>query len=216
MSKQPQVLRIKSRKQFNLLIDHLLTETYRARDHWDFWRDFEAALSEYTEELHQTPQFWELTRQAHMDSVILRLARLFDPTKPALSFSNLLETIRHHATATTPTFLSADLSGLDLATLDLELASVSEADRSVESLLKIRNKYLAHREARLVSTGTFSSLPPLEQTEIESLLERTLGIVKKYSHLCGIPPLAWGRDDDFQNLLRLLRSGLTARRARTL
>jgi hypothetical protein len=215
MNKQAQVLRINSREQFNWLIEHLRTETHRAHDHWNFWGDFEAALGEYSEELNQAPEFWELTRQAHKDSVILRLGRLFDPTKGVLSFGNLLQTIRHHATATAPTFLSADLNELDLATLDLELTSVSEDDAAVSSLLAIRNQYLAHREARIVGTGTFSSLPKLERTEIESLLERALRIVRKYTQICGIPRLSWGRDEDFQRLLKLLRSGLTARRAHT-
>jgi AbiU2 len=208
MNKQAEILRIKSRDQFNRLVDHVVTETHRALDHWILWRDLDAAFDEYSQEVNQSPQFWQLTRRAHMDSVILRLTRLFDPTKGSLSLPNLLQTIRHHVTAPAPTFLSPNVSEIDLVALDLELSSVSETDASVASLLDIRNQYLAHRQARLVGTGTL--LPPLERLTIELLLERASQIATKYSQLCGRPLVLSTLPgiDDYRHLLNLLRAGL--------
>jgi hypothetical protein len=217
MSKQAQILRIKSREQFDWLIDHLMTEIHRAHDHSNLWRDVDAAFDEYREEANQTPQFWQLTRQSLQDSVILRLARLFDPTSGALSLGNFLRTIRHHSTASIPTFLSPDLAGISLATLDAELAYVSESDASVACLLAIRNRYLAHREAHMVGTGSLSSLPPFARKQIESLLARALNIVNEYRRICGRPFVSshLPGGDDYRHLFKLLRSGFAALKVRS-
>jgi len=76
---------IKSRDEFEWLIEHLTHETFRARDHWDFWGALDKSFDQYSAELNQTPNFWELTRQAHKDAVILRLGRLFDPHATAMA-----------------------------------------------------------------------------------------------------------------------------------
>jgi hypothetical protein len=216
MSKPAQILRVTAREQFDWLIDHLMTEIHRAHDHSNLWRDVDAAFAEYREEANQTPQFWQLTRQSLQDSVILRLGRLFDPTSGALSLGNFLRTIRHHATASDPTFLSPALAGISLATLDAESAYVSESDASVASLLGIRNRYLAHREAHMVGSGSLSSLPSLERERIESLLGRALNIVNEYRRICGRPFVSSNLPggDDYRHLFELLRSGLGALKSR--
>src|SRR6478672_3330878 len=93
VSKSPRALRVKTRGQFNLFLDHLVTETHRAWDHWSLWGRLDAAIADYTVEMNQTPQFWNLTLRAHQDIVILRLGRLFDPTEGALSLCQVLQTI---------------------------------------------------------------------------------------------------------------------------
>jgi hypothetical protein len=69
-------LRLKTRERFDWLLDHIMTESHRAQDHWILWRDVDAAFEKYWKEVNQTPRFWNLTRRAHQDSVILRLTRV--------------------------------------------------------------------------------------------------------------------------------------------
>ncbi|MBI3694037.1 MAG: hypothetical protein HY238_04245 [Acidobacteria bacterium] len=108
----PQVLRISSREQFDWLIDHLATEAARAGDHWYLWSGLDVAFDDYGKEINETPQFWQLTFRAHKDSVVLRLGRLFDPTKGALSLGNFLQTIHHRATNCALDSLGLDVPGL--------------------------------------------------------------------------------------------------------
>ena len=57
----------------------------------------EEAFPEYSLELNQAPAFWELTRRAHQDVVVLRLGRLYDPHAAATSLGNLLTTLQEKA-----------------------------------------------------------------------------------------------------------------------
>jgi hypothetical protein len=84
-------IRTKSRSEFDWLIEHLSHEAFRARDHWHFWGALDDSFDEYAEDLNQTPAFWELTRQAHKDAVILRLGRLYDTHAVAISLGTALK-----------------------------------------------------------------------------------------------------------------------------
>jgi AbiU2 len=214
MSDTPRVIRIKSREQFNWLIDHLVTETHRAWDHWRIWGAIDDAIGSYCDEINQTPQFWELTRRAHKDSVVLRLGRLFDPHPTALSLCSLLQTVGHAVKTPALQYLGLDPSTLDAATLQVELGTVVRSDPLVSRLIELRNEYLAHRASRLVSSGSFSTLPRLDREALETLLNRAFLIAEKYSHLCGRPLLArwYPGADDYKDMLNLLRLGLQSRR----
>jgi predicted peroxiredoxin len=161
MGNAPQIRIISSRKQFDGLLDHLAVETCRAGDHWYLWSALDAAFTDYDKEMTQTPQFWRLVMRALQDSVVLRLTRLFDPTKGVLSIYNLLQTIHHHGLNLTLDSLGLNVSGVDSVAIREELKIVAETDPLVSRLMQLRNKYLAHRGADLVSRGTFSSLPEL-------------------------------------------------------
>src|SRR5260370_14706633 len=96
MAEQFRAVRIKSRDEFDWLIEHMTHEAYRARDNWEFWGAMEKAFDEYSIELNQTPAFWELTRRAHQDALALRLGRLYDPHAAATSLGNLLQTVKEN------------------------------------------------------------------------------------------------------------------------
>jgi hypothetical protein len=211
MAKSPQVIRIKSKEQFDWLIDHLVTETHRAWDHWDLWGGLDKALAEYGIEINQTSQFWRLTIRAHQDSVILRLGRLFDPHPIALSLGNMLQTIHNGVTNSTFSDLGIEVKKIDLKLLQTDLEMVSEGDPLVSQLIDIRNDYLAHRASRLVSS---KSIPTLQQTDIATLLTRASSMLEKYGPLCGRPIVSrhYVGEDDYKYLLDLLRLGLAARR----
>ena len=207
MAKSLQVLRIKSKEQFDSLIDHLVLETHRAWDHWDLWGGLDKALAEYGTEIDQTPQFWRLTIRAHQDSVILRLGRLFDPHPIALSLGNLLQTIHHEVTNSRLSDLGITFEKMDLAILQTDLETVSERDSLVSRLMEIRNDYLAHRASRLVLGKSLTTLP---REDIEALLKRASSILEKYRAACGRPYVSrhYAGEDDYKHLLELLRHGL--------
>jgi hypothetical protein len=201
-------IRIKSRNEFDWLFEHMTHEAYRARDNWDFWGAMETAFAEYSVELNQTPAFWELTRRAHQDAVILRLGRLYDPHATAISLGNLLQTIKENASQSGAVFPAA-IASMDVTQLDADIADVSDGDPAVAKLLLIRNEYLAHRGTRHVTKGTFASLPTLNKDEISGLITRSIDLLRKYREWQGYPLLAWGHQgvEEFQKLLLLLRAG---------
>ena len=125
-------------------------------------------MAQYSVELNQTPNFWELTRTAHKDTVILRLGRLYDPDNAAISLGTLLQTMNRHASTPGPELLPC-ITKLDRSKIEQEMISVSDSDPTVKKLLKVRNEYLAHRGAHHVAKGHFKTLPTLQRREIAKL-----------------------------------------------
>lgn len=207
-------IRIKSPDEFKSLVEHLTHEAFRVRGYWEMWGAIDKAVEQYSAELNRTPGFWELTRQAHKDAVILRLGRLFDPAPVAISLGNLLQTIKENAVAPSTPLPSA-AAGLDLSELDQDMYNVSDSDATVKKLLTLRNEYMAHRGSRHVARGdNFQSLPTLDRDEIAAILDRALGIIQKYRSHLGFQPLLWGSYEvrEFETLLELLRTGLSRAR----
>ena len=168
-------IRVKSRREFDWFMEHLTHETFRARDHWDVWKALEKSFKQYWVELNQTPTFWELTRRAHKDAVILRLGRLYDPHPTTISLGTLLATMKKHASAPGTEF-PPGLANLDCSKLDQELTSVSDRDPTVKKLLTLRNEYLAHRSSQHVAKGTFEQLPVLGRHDIAKLINRRMPV----------------------------------------
>jgi hypothetical protein len=205
-------VRIRSRDEFDWLIEHMTHEAYRARDNWDFWGAIEKAFDEYSIELNETPAFWELTRRAHQDAFVLRLGRLYDPHATATSLGNLLQTMKENASCP-GTFFPASIADLDITELDSEIAAVSDDDPIVAKMLLVRNEYLAHRGTRHVTKGTFASLPTLERDDLSTLIARALDLLGKYRERLGYPRLLWGHheEEEFYRLLSLVRTGRTSK-----
>jgi len=202
-------IRIKSRDEFDSLIEHLTHEAYRARDNWEFWGAFEKACDEFPTELNQTPAFWELTRRAHQDVLALRLGRLYDPHATAASLGNLLQTMKDNIQHPGG-FFPPELTMLDAQDLEKDISNVSAHNPTVAKLLTLRNEYLAHRGKVHVQKGGFESLPTLVRDEIDSLIGNAIEVLVKYRDRLGYRPLLWGHHEmeEFHSLLSFLRAGL--------
>jgi hypothetical protein len=201
---------IDSRPTFDNFLDHLAMEGRRAGDHWHLWGAIEGAFDNYERELSQTPQFWKLTRRALKDSVVLRLGRLFDPNKQALSLFTFLNAIQHHAANHTLGSLELDVPGLDAAAVREELNNVSKDDPLIARLIQVRNEYLAHRQGSLVRRESFDSLPTLSRDDLETLAQRASTILDKYCRLYErpLPSVRFVGADDYKHLFALLKIGL--------
>jgi len=174
-------IRVKRRSEFDHFLEHLTHEAYRARTHWDVWKALNASFKQYWKDLNQTPGFWELTRRAHQDAVVLRLGRMYDPHPTAISLGSVLATMHKHASAPGAAF-PPGLANLDRAKLEADMESVSDHDPSVKKLLTWRNEYLAHRGSQHVAKGTFMHLAELGRRDIAKLANRAVGILRKYNH----------------------------------
>jgi hypothetical protein len=85
-------------------------------------------VDEYSPEINETPAFWELTRRAHKDAVILRLGRLYDPHATATSLGNLLQTMKENISCPGEV-VPASIADLDAAELGSEIAAGRRPDR---------------------------------------------------------------------------------------
>jgi hypothetical protein len=214
MTGQFRSVRIKSREEFDWVVEHLTHEAHRARKNWDFVGAIEKAQADYSLELNQTPEFWEVTRRAHSESLVLRLGRLYDPNAIATSLGNLLWTLKENSSGAGTEF-PASIADLDVAELNRDIAEVSAADPTVKKLLRLRNENLAHRGTQHVTKGTFKSLPTLDRDELSQLLARALGVLDKYRERLGYRTFQGGHHivEEFQTLISLLRTGLESKKS---
>jgi AbiU2 len=208
-------LRFKSPDEFDHVLEHLTHEAYRARMHWNAWVAMEESFDEYWQELNITPGFWELTRRAHQDIVILRLGRLYDTHASATSLGNFLATLQDNV-ASAHTLLPAKVAKLNVAKLEKNLKSVSEQNPAVKKLLTIRNEYIAHRGPQHVTSGSFEALPKLVKRDLSHLLTNAVRIMTTYRRSLGYPPIIWGNQEEreFKELLQIIRAGEATQRQR--
>jgi AbiU2 len=202
-----QAIRPHSRAEFDSVIEHVTHEAYRARCHWDVLAAMEEAFDEYALEFNQTPWFWELTRRALQDDLILRLARLYDPHGAATSLGNLLQTLKANVSHA-GTLFPPDITTLDVADLEADLVSVSVQDTVIAKLLKVRHEYVAHRGTHHVKKGTFTTVPRLAEHELNGLVHKPINLLAKYRRHLGYPLISWGDHevDDLRQLLNLVRA----------
>lgn len=201
--------RCRSREEFDWLIEHLMTEVNRASAHWEWWKTMEELGSEYGPEFSVHPGFWQLTRQAHKDSVVLRLSRLYDTDGSSASLGNFLQTLcgaQYDAK-----FLPPEATSLDPEILAVDMGGVSCQDEVVKRLLQVRNQYLAHRGKQHVMRGTFDRLPSLSQEDLSTLISRAVTIVQRYREQLKYRYISVSRQEaeDFKQLVQLLRAGIT-------
>ncbi len=203
-----QAIRPNSRTEFNSVIEHVTHEAYRARCHWDVLVAMDDAFDEYAVVFNETPSFWELTRRALQDDLLLRLGRLYDPHAVATSLGNLIQTLKANVSHAGTVF-PPDIATLDVADLDADLASVSVQDTVIAKLLKVRHEYLAHRATQHVKKGTFTAVPTLAEHELGGLVHKPIDLLAKYRRHLGYPLISWGDHevDDLRQLLKLVRAG---------
>jgi hypothetical protein len=102
-----------------------------------------------------------------------------------------------------------DLAALNRSELDGEIQLVLSGP-GVQKLRAVRNRYLSHREAAVVGSGTLDSIPTLQGAELEGLVSWAFEITNKYNQLLLnniVAPKLPGIDD-YESLLRLIRRGL--------
>jgi hypothetical protein len=83
-------IHVEDDKDFGLLLDSLSSDVVYANIHHRLRKDLWKSVPEYERELNQAGTFWSLTLQAHEDAVLLRICRIDDQHRTALSLRNFL------------------------------------------------------------------------------------------------------------------------------
>jgi hypothetical protein len=220
-------LKFKSAEEFRRLLTALLGDLVDARFHFSLHQNLAKAGEEYATEFAQSPTFWGLTLNAHMDAVLLRLCRAYDTYEhTALTLRNLLDTIQAHLSIfDEPNFrqrlkgnsfvdsLAAELRPPDQAQLKNDIKAVSNSDPLVHKLVMWRHNYIAHRNSHFaLNPKQFDAQYPLLFAEIDVLLNRGLEIGNRYSLLFDASAhstLMVGRDD-YLRVLKAVREHVEA------
>jgi len=223
-------INISDSAEFKRLLEALIDELMDAQAHFKLHQDLEAATADYGAEFNQSPVFWTMTLEAHMDATLHRLCKAYDlyEGKPNLNLKNFLKTIEANLSlfdeanfrerlkeSSYVDSLAAHPRSPDPALLQKDLESVSAADPLVNKLTIWRHNYFAHRSRNsALNPKAFTRENPFPLSEIETLIRNGLRIMNHYSDLFSATHHISHQTKDYKNILDALRRDLEAKRKR--
>ena len=228
-------IRVCDDNEFSLLLNELSTDMIHAHFHYTLLRALEDARSQYAGVFSQSPTFWYLTLNAHQDVVLFRLGRIFDQSNGSLSLRNLLRAIKSNLHFfDEPNFrkrlqgnpfvdsLSKDSRKPVESELDHDIGLVAKDanngfDNVAERFIHIRNKYLAHKDAKVLLASTDpETVAELSWDDVEHLLSLAKGLISKYSLLfaASVDSTTMHGQDDYKNVIESIKEHVDAWEAR--
>jgi len=198
----------------NGCFEHSRTTLSRPLIHWKLYKDLRQAVLDWLVEFNQSPAFWSLTFQAHLDEVRTRLGRIYDQHRDALSLRALLIALRDQWRVIGGSCEGEpDPRAPDPGELATDLEAVGKDDETVSKLVQLRNTFYAHLDAKNVAKQLkLEEKLPLPSKEIDALIDRAVCCVNRYGHLCF--GHTWSIDmvgrDDYRHLLKCVRAAISA------
>jgi hypothetical protein len=179
----------RSQADFENLTDALAKEAQGACIDYRLYRDVQDACCEFATVTRQSPAFWDATVNAHLNSAILRLCRIYDTHKKTLNLARWLTIIKDNREwfadkefeRRTGRQRQHSESGVLKSEVDAEIRLAQPSNRLVKNLLKLRNNIVAHAGedfALLKDKG--QSAIELTLGDLETLAGQALGLVNKY------------------------------------
>ena len=181
-------------------IEKLRNELFVTDVQFQLYVGLRKAAPNYKEEIRSTPLFWDYTMRAHIDMVVLRLCRLYDPDSKTISLPNFVLTIEaNRELFSKAAFIerNKDSANLEWAlkyNRDLSPKFIEEAEKIcssknplVKNLLIVRNHFVAHLNHELTfgDAELFQKRFPLHFKDIEKLIEDGLGLLNSASSIFG-------------------------------
>ena len=161
---------------FDKLTDALAFESQYAVVDYRMYTDLSKAAEENEIVVIQSRAFWTMTIDAHLNSAMLRLCRIYDHQASAMSLLKWLKLIKQNSK-----WLREPA---DPNQLDKDIEYVSNENAKVENLTKYRGNVVAHLGANYVLDfrNTRTSFK-LTYGDVEELIENGLKIVNRYGAL---------------------------------
>jgi hypothetical protein len=181
--------------------------------------------SESGEAMRQAWTFWSLTIQAHLDSAVFRLCRIYDQDDKNLGLRGFMHTIQSNRHLFSKEQFAARVAGrahadslitafapLDSRQMEVDMAYVTRTSNpAVDRLIAIRHNYYSHRNAKdVVADRAVAEKYPHMRDEVGELLKVGLAIVNLYSILFEANSWSSGiiGQDDYHYVLRAARERL--------
>jgi hypothetical protein len=187
-------------KQFVEQIEKLRNELFVTDVQFQLYVSLKKTIPSYKDEIRATPLFWDYTMRAHIDMVVLRLCRLYDPDSETISLPNFILTIEANLDLFSKAAFverNKDSANLEWAlqyNRDLNPKFLEEAKKNcssknpvVKNLLAMRNNFVAHLNHELTfgDAELFQKKYPLHYKDIEKLIKDGLGLLNDISSVFG-------------------------------
>jgi hypothetical protein len=224
------IIEVKSQEEFERLLNALCNEAVEASIHFRLYSDLNNSHKEYGQVFNETWTFWSLTFQAHWDTTLFRLCKIYDQHKTSLNLRNLLDTIKANVGIfDVENFrerlkgnafvdsLAADARRPDVAELKKDVETVTDNNADVKALLFWRNNFYAHRSAEHVAEKkALTDRYVLSYEMVERLLKNAMRIVNAYSSLFRASTYLTQivGHDDYQYVLRTINDALKEHEAK--
>jgi hypothetical protein len=194
--------------EFDKLTDALAFESqYAVADH-RMYKDLTKAAEDNEIVINQSNAFWSMTIEAHLNSAMLRLCRIYDHQASAMSLLKWLKLIKQN-----PKWLR---DPVDSNQLDEDIKYVCKENAKVDNLTKYRGNVVAHLGAYYVLNyrNTRASFK-LTYGDVEELIESGLIIVNRYGKL--YKGHTWSANmvgaDDYRFVFEELKHAIERKRA---
>jgi hypothetical protein len=188
---------IKNDEDLAKLLSALGDEFVKAYSHFRLYRDISDAVSKHAYAMNHSPTFWSMSIQAHLDTALLGLCRIYDQNAKTFNLYNLLDTIKQNLSLfDVENFrqrlkdnpyvesLSQGARKPNEKQLDADLEFASKNNQIVYNLTMWRNNIVAHTSPKNLLQGKdVSGEYPLSNDDIATLLDRGLLILNHYSKL---------------------------------
>lgn len=210
-----------SEEEFKQLLEGLISNLLNARHHYKLYQNLQAALSEYEREINQCIAFWGLTLDAHKETSLLNLCRVYDGNSKSLSLAEFIKIIQGHTELFDISKFRERLKDNPYVDslaqterlpkqeeLNQELDLVSNSDPLVRKLTILRNNTIAHTNKDWLLASK-EEPKPLTWDEVNQLIERGFSIYNKYRSLFEASTYASTLigEDDYKTVLKYYRLG---------
>jgi hypothetical protein len=224
-------IKVRDSTEFRRLLHVLALELVDANIAFKIHTNLIAAYqSESGDAMRQAWTFWSLTIQAHLDSAVLRLCRIYDQNAKNLGLRGFMHTIQSNPHLFSKEQFAARMEGrphadslieafapLDSKQIEVDMAYVTRASNpTVDRLIAIRHNYYSHRNANdVVADHAVSEKYPHMRDEVGELLKVGLAIVNLYSDLFEANRWSSGiiGQDDYHYVLRAVQERLDRHRS---
>jgi hypothetical protein len=186
-------VKLKSDKDFTVLLEAIVDELLRADVHLIIAKGLAKHGKQYLDAINFSRTFWNFTYQAHIESVLYHLCKVYDQHPSGFHLHRLLEIVKDN-----PEMFEIEkhrkrlgknaedeilyCTPINQQQIQCDYQFVTEENPQVEKLLKWRNNVLAHRNPnQKLSQKPFEKTYPFPFSEIESLLKEGSEIVNRYS-----------------------------------
>jgi hypothetical protein len=187
-------------KQLLDQIEKLRNELFVTDVQFQLFVELKKSAPTYKEEIRAAPLFWDYTMRAHIDMVVLRLCRLYDPDSKTISLPNFVLTVEaNRELFSMPAFIERNKNSPNFErqvkyNRDLSPKFYEEAEQIyssknplVKNLRMVRNNFVAHLNHELTfgDAELFQKKFPLHFKDIEKLIENGFSLLNSVSSIFG-------------------------------
>lgn len=205
----------KSNEEFEKLTQALALEAQSANLDHQLWRNLTSTPERHETEFNQSRVFWQMTFEAHFNSCLFRLCRLYDHQKCSFNLGRWLAIIKNNPNWFTSAAYKSCRPGSEYSgppdptqlAADIDYASY-RTNPLVKNLTKFRSNVLAHmgRDYVLRDKGA-PAIFKMTYGDVKTLVKQAIKIINRYTQIYNghtYSPNMTGLDD-FSFILEAVR-----------